>query len=467
MTPDEFRQYGHEAVEWIANYLRDVREYPVLPSVTPGELTARLPGAAPESGEAMEEILRDFRELIVPATTLWNHPRFMAYFSVSASPPGILGEMLSAALNVNGMVWRSSPSVVELEQVVLGWLRQWLGLPESFFGLIYDTASISTMHAIAAAREAADPEARKRGAQPGTVLYTSEQSHSSVEKGAIAIGVGQDYVRRIPVDDQFRMRTDALQDALERDVQAGLKPFCITATVGTTSTTSVDPVAAIADIAERYGVWLHVDAAYGGSAAIVPELSHILDGAARADSLVMNPHKWLFTPIDCSAFFTRRPDILRRAYSLVPDYLQTAEDAQVVNLMDYGVPLGRRMRALKLWFVMRYYGREGVIARVRSHVDWAQQLARWIKDHPSFEVVAPTPLSVVCLRYRGTDEQNQRLMDAVNACGKTFLSHTRLHGRFVIRVAIGHVDAQLQDVELVWELLQREAAKMNAAGSHR
>ena len=458
MDAEEFRKHGHEVVDWIADYLANVRRYAVLPSVKPGQLTSGLPACGPENGEPMEQILEDFRELIVPAVTHWNHPRFMAFFSVSASGPGILGEMLTAALNVNGMVWKSCPAVVELEQVTLGWLRDWMGLPESFAGFIYDTASISSMHAIAAAREMADPEARVHGASGRLVMYTSEQSHSSIEKGAIAVGIGQENVRKIPTTPDFRMDVNLLRAAVEADLRAGKKPFCVVATSGTTSTTSVDPVSQIADVAEQYGLWLHVDAAYAGAAAIMPEFRWVLDGASRAQSFVMNPHKWLFTPIDLSAFYTSRPDILQRAFSLIPEYLKTAVDSKAVNLMDYGVPLGRRFRALKLWFVLRYYGREGIMRILRDHVCSAQKLAGLIEKDPAFEIAAPHPLSVVCFRLRGTDDQNRRLMEAVNATGQAFLSHTVLNGRFVIRLAIGNMGTTWDDVSAVWQLIQRIAS---------
>ncbi len=302
---EDFRRAGHEAIDWISDYLDDARRYPVLPGVKPGELTDQLPRSAPDTGEPIEAILADFHRLIVPAVTHWNHPRFLAYFANSAPGPGVLGELLTAALNPNGMVWKTSPAGTELESVVLGWLREWLGLPDDFFGIVYDTASVSTFHAIAAAREMAQPEVREHGAARGLTLYTSEQAHSSVEKGAIALGIGQRNVRKIPVDTEFRLRPDALATAIEEDRSAGRQPFCVVATVGTTSTTSVDPVREIAEIAERYGLWLHIDAAYAGSAAILPEFRHILDGAGRAHSLVTNPHKWLLTPSDFSAFYTR------------------------------------------------------------------------------------------------------------------------------------------------------------------
>lgn len=460
MTPDEFRRFGHEAIEWIATYFEHPECYPVLARVKPGELADSLPSAAPERGEPMAAILEDFRKLVVPAMTHWNHPGFMAYFANTSPGPGIIGELLTAALNGNGMLWKTSPAVTELEQVAMGWLRQWLGLPEEFFGIIYDTASISSFHAIAAAREMADPEARTRGAQPGLTLYASEQAHSSIEKGAIALGIGQRNVRKIGVDDAFRMRPGLLEQAIQADLAAGLRPFCVAATVGTTSTTSIDPVPAIADIAGRYNLWLHVDAAYAGGAAIVPELRHVLAGAERADSLVTNPHKWLFTPMDLSAFFTRRPEILRRAFSLVPEYLKTAEDGRAVNYMDYGVQLGRRFRALKLWFVMRYYGRERLAGFIRAQIGWAQELAAQVDRHPDFERTAPVPFSVVNFRWKRTEEDNRRLLERVNATGECFLSHTALHGRFTMRLAIGNMFTTREHVMRAWEIVLREAAAM-------
>jgi aromatic-L-amino-acid decarboxylase len=453
MTPEEFRRYGYQTIDWVADYLEHADRYPVLPRVKPGELTDALPGCGPEQGEPMEAILADFERLIVPATTHWNHPGFMAYFANSSTPAGILGELLTAALNGNGMLWKTSPAVTELEQVTLRWLRQWSGLPEDWFGLIYDTASTSSMHAMAAAREAGDPPSRTRGAQPGLVVYTSEQSHSSIEKGAIAVGIGQDNVRKVPVDTEFRMRPDALEELIERDLAAGLKPCCVTATVGTTSTTSVDPVPAIADICELHGLWLHVDAAYAGSASIVPEFRWAFEGCERADSFVTNPHKWLMTPMDCSIFYTRRPEILRRAFSLIPEYLQTVADPRAVNLMDYGVPLGRRFRALKLWFILRSFGREGLANLIREHVRLAGEFARKIEADPRFELAAPVPFSVVCFRYKGTDDENRALLEKVNASGEAFISGTVLNGRFTLHLAVGNRATTTRHVERVWELI--------------
>ncbi|MFN7994236.1 MAG: pyridoxal-dependent decarboxylase [Bryobacteraceae bacterium] len=455
MSPEEFRRFGHEAVDWIAEYMSHPERYAVLPQIEPGSVVDALPKSAPEQGEAMECVLDEFRGLIVPTVTHWNHPGFMGYFANTSPGPGILGELLAASLNANAMLWKTSPAATELEQVVLEWLRQWMGLPEGLFGIIYDTASTSSMHAIAAAREMADPEARTLGASRGLTIYASQEAHSSIEKGAIAIGIGQQNVRKIAVDAEFRMRPEELEQAVAADRAAGLRPFCVVATVGTTSTTSIDPVPAIADIAERHGMWLHVDAAYAGSAAIVPELHGILAGVERADSLVTNPHKWLFVPVDLSVFYTRRPDILRRAFSLVPEYLRTAEHPRALNFMDYGVPLGRRFRALKLWFVMRYYGRERLAELIRSQIRWASELAQAVRADERFELAAPAPFSVVCFRYKGSDEENRRLLHAVNSSGEFFLSHTVLHGKFTLHLAIGNMGTSREHVMRAWEAIRR------------
>ncbi len=443
----------------MADYLAQGHKYPVLSRIKPGDLIDALPPSGPERGEPMPAILEDFRRMILPAATHWNHPGFMAYFAISASGPGILGEMLAAALNMNGMLWKTSPAVVELEQVTLDWLRRWIGLPDPLFGIIFDTASTSSMHAIAAAREMIAPEVRTEGAGAGLVLYTSEQSHSSIEKGAISIGIGQKNVRKIPVDADYRMLPAALAAAIEQDRASGLRPFCVVATVGTTSTTSIDPVEEIAAIAERHNVWLHVDAAYAGVAAIASEFQRILRGCERADSLVTNPHKWLFTPVDISILYTRRPEILRRAFSLVPEYLRTAEDPRAVNYMDYGVPLGHRFRALKLWFVLRYYGREGLAEMIRNQIGWAQELAQQIDAHPDFERTAPTPFSTVCFRFKGTDNENRQMLERVNASGEIFLSHTVLRGKYSLRLAIGNMQTTRQHVQRAWTLVQASAAR--------
>jgi aromatic-L-amino-acid decarboxylase len=451
MPRDEFTRAGHEVIDWIAEYLDTLREHPVLPPIEPGDLVRALPGSAPERGEPIAEILRDFRDLVVPANTHWNHPRFHAYFSVSASGPGILGEALTAALNVNGMVWKSSPACTELEQVVMGWLRQWLALPEEFFGIVYDTASTSTMHALIAARDYVDPGSRTRGMRGDLTVYTSEHAHSSVEKGAISVGFGQQNVRKIATNEQFSMRLDALRSALEADSRAGKRPCCVVPTIGTTSSAAIDPVAGLVDVAHEYGAWVHVDGAYGGCAAIVPEMRQVFEGVERADSLVVNPHKWFFTPIDFSAFYTRRPDVLKRALSLIPEYLKTDHDA--INLMDYGVPLGRRFRALKLWFVMRYFGHERMAAIIREHIRMAKELAWTIAADERFEVVAPVHFSLVCFRLKDSDDRNRELLDRINS-GGDFLSHTVLNGRFVIRLAIGNLRTTEEDLRGVWRRIQ-------------
>jgi aromatic-L-amino-acid decarboxylase len=460
MTPDEFRLYGHRAIDWIASFLASPERYPVAPSIQPGQLTDALPPCGPERGESMEAILGDFERLIVPAMTHWNHPGFMAYFANSSTPEGILGELLAAALNGNGMLWKTSPAITELEQLALRWLRQWCGLPEEWFGVIFDTASIGNMHAIAAARQATDPQSRTRGTAPGLVVYASEQAHSSIEKGAIAVGIGQDFVRKVPVDAEFRMRPEALDSLIEADLAAGLKPCCVAATVGTTSTTSVDPVPAIAEICERRKLWLHIDAAYAGSAAVAPEFRWALQGCERADSFVTNPHKALLVPMDCSAFYTRRPEVLRQAFSLIPQYLETAPNPRAINLMDYGVPLGRRFRALKLWFVLRSYGREGLAAIVRRQAALAQRLVHEIESNPSFECAAPAPFTVVCFRYKGSDEQNRRILDGVNASGQAFLSGTVLRGKYTLHLAIGNYHTTWEHVQRAWDLVQQAAARV-------
>jgi len=452
---DDFRKAAHQIVDWIAGYLEDPRKYPVLPPVAPGDLMRRLPASAPDQGEPIEAILDDFYKLVLPAVTHWNHPRFMAYFPSSGSPPGVLAEMLAAALNTNAIVWKSNPAGTELESVTLGWLRQWLGLPDQFFGLTYDTASTGAVHALAAAREMADPEVREKGAQRGLTLYASEHAHSSIEKGAIALGIGRENVRKIPADAEMRLRPDLLVEAIEADRRAGKKPFCVVATVGTTSFTSVDPVEQIAEVAEKYGLWMHIDAAYAGAAAILPERAWIFKGAERAHSLSMNPHKWLLTPSDLSAFFTRRPDLLRRAFTLVPEYLRTEQDEAAVNLMDYSLAMGRRFRILKLWFVMRYYGRQGVMEILRRHLALGQRAAAAVDADPRFERVAPVHFGLVCFRYRGSDEENRLLLERVNSSGKAFLSHTTLNGRFVIRFAIGNFNTTEQDIDEIWALIQK------------
>jgi aromatic-L-amino-acid decarboxylase len=454
---DEFRKAAYEHCDWIVKYFEGIRDLPVTSAAIPGELLQQLPQEAPESGESIEKIFADFQSVIFPQLALWNHPRFFAYFAISSTPPSILADLLCSALNVNAMLWKSSPAATELEQLMLAWLRRWLVLDDEWFGIIYDTASIAVVQALAAAREWIAPEIRVKGASPGLTVYVSQHTHVSAEKAAILLGFGQENVRKIPVDSQFRMRSDLLREAIQKDIRSGNRPCCIVATVGSTSTGAIDPVRAIAEVANEFGVWLHVDAAYGGSAALAPEMRHMLEGVERAHSLTLNPHKWLYVSIDCSVFYTRHPDVLRRSSSLHAEYLRTAEDNQVVNFMDYGVQLGRRFRALKLWYVFRHFGRQGIIAMLRESLRLAQLLRRLIERDGDFELAAPVHLSLVCFRYRSDDHVNETLLEKVNATGKAFLSHTVLNGHFVLRFAIGNFQTNEEDVRLTWRLIVNTA----------
>lgn len=476
IDPEVFRTQGRLIVDWIADYLSHPERYPVLSRVAPGAVRAKLPPAPPAQPETLDAILADFQQIILPGITHWNHPAFFGYFSITGSMPGILGELLTAGLNVNAMLWRTSPAATELEEIVLGWLRQMVGLPEAFEGVITDTASVSSLLAVAAAREALGLKIREEGMAgrpevPRLRMYCSEQAHSSIEKAGIILGLGRAGVRQIPVDAVFRMQASGLADAIAEDRRAGWRPFCVVATVGTTSTTSIDPVPAIADICARENLWLHVDGAYGGNLAVVPEFRHVLAGCERADSIVINPHKWLFTPIDFSAFYVRQPEVLKRAFSLLPEYLRTAEgDAGAVkNYMDYGVQLGRRFRALKFWMVLRAYGAEGIAARLREHVRLAQWFAARVDASRDFERMAPTPMSTVCFRANPAgsydpggdlDQLNEALINAVNATGRAFLSHTKLNDRFTLRLAIGNLRTTEQHVVQTWELLQAELSRL-------
>jgi aromatic-L-amino-acid decarboxylase len=476
MNVEDFRKYGYQVIDWIANYLSHSEKYPVLAQVEPGFLKDMLPESAPVKGEPMEKLLADIDEKIIQGVTHWNHPAFFAYFSIGSSAPGILGEMYAAAFNVNAMLWRTSPSATELEEITLNWLRQMIGLPETFGGVIYDTASISSLCAIAAAREAvANLNVRENGLygeQAKLRLYCSEHAHSSIDKAAIILGLGHKSVRKIESDAEFCMKPEALDAAIKEDRENGWLPFCVVATTGTTSTTSVDPVRAIAEISVRENLWLHIDAAYGGTAAILPEMRWILDGAEYADSLVINPHKWMFVPVDLSVLFCRRMDVLRQAFSLVPEYLRTSEQDDVKNFMDYGPQLGRRFRAIKLWFVMRYFGVEGITARIRQHNELAKEFAGWIDDSEDFERLAPVHFSTVCYRAcpkdllnrtdlsqaqieTALDQLNEQIMERVNGEGKIYISHTKLNGKFTLRLAIGNIRTTLEHIKLAWQELNK------------
>ncbi|MDP9119424.1 MAG: pyridoxal-dependent decarboxylase [Actinomycetota bacterium] len=464
----EFEAAARRALDWTAAFLRDPERYPVLSRSRPGEIRKALPAKPPTSPEPFDAILDDFETIVVPGITHWNHPGFFAYFANSSPAPSIVGEMLTAAINPNGMLWKTSPAATELELVVLDWLRQMLGLPEGLFGVIQDTASASTLVALAAAREAVPGlESRRRGlvGQARLRLYASEQAHSSIERAGIVLGIGQEGCRAIPVDDRFAMRPEALEAAIREDRAAGLTPFAVVATVGTTSTTSVDPVARIADICEQERLWLHVDAAYGGAAAVLPEMRHHFAGWERADSIVFNPHKWLFVTMDLSVLFTRHRETLQKAFSIVPEYLRTPEESVAPNLMDYGVSLGRRFRALKLWFVLRAFGTSGIEARVREHIRLAQVFRGWLESDPLFEVNAPSPFSNVCFRihFPGVDDAEadrrvEAVMEAVNASGEAYISHTKLRGRATLRLAVGNIRTEERHVRRAYDLIRAEAA---------
>jgi aromatic-L-amino-acid/L-tryptophan decarboxylase len=469
MSREEFLNAADAHLEWIANYFDQIRTFPVLPFTKPGEVKSRLPEKAPERGETIDQIFSDFQSLIFPSLTLWNHPRFFAWFAISSSAPAILAEMLAATVNVNAMLWKSSPAATELEQVTLGWMLRWLQLPPDWFGIIYDTASVAVFQALAAAREWADPSSRTKGMQAGLVVYLSEHTHSSAEKAAITLGFGTENVRKIGVDRAFRMRPDLLKQAIQRDLEANKKPCAIVATIGTTSTASIDPVPQIAELAKKYGLWLHVDAAYGGTAAIVPEMRWILNGSESAHSFAINPHKGLFVPVDLSILYTCYPDVLRRSASLSAEYLRTSEDFDAVNFMDYGIQLGRRFRALKLWYVLRYFGREGIVDRLREQLRLAQEVKQWVDSDQNFELAAPVDLSLVCFRHRAGDAFNQRLLEAVNASGEAFLSHTVVNGKFVLRLAIGNMQTDESDVRAAWQVIRSSASRLEAtaaASSH-
>ena len=465
MSPDEFREWGHRSIDWIADYLLDLETRKVSPDVNPGSIRAQIPDTAPETGEGIDLIFSDIENVILPGMTHWNSPNFFAYFSSSASGPGILGELLMAAFNTNAMIWRTSPAATELEEAVLNWLRQMLGLSDEFTGVVYDTASVSTFHAIAAARAAISErdisEDGMTGAgAPRLCMYTSQEAHSSVEKAGIALGLGRKGVRKIGVDDRFRMNAVELDAAIERDKADGWRPFCVSATVGTTSTTSVDPVEAIAKICSKHGLWLHVDGAYAGAAAILPEKRNILAGCEHAHSFVMNPHKWLFTPVDFSALFCRRPDLLKRAFSLTPEYLQSQEGDRVTNYMDYGIQLGRRFRSLKFWMVVRYFGVDGLRHRVREHIRLAQQFGDWVKDDSRFLLLLPVEFGTVCFRMKGSNEANEQLLENLNRRGPIYLSHTKLNGDVILRFSVGNIRTTETHVRAAWNLIQTAASEL-------
>jgi aromatic-L-amino-acid/L-tryptophan decarboxylase len=473
LDPEGFRREAHRVVDWMADYLARVGTLSVQPDLEPGAVRAQLPSKAPEGPEPFERIVQDFERLIVPGLVHWGHPGFFGYFPANVSPPSILAEMLTATLGAQCMSWSTSPAATELEQTTLEWLRKMVGLPDAFTGVIQDTASTATLVALITAR---DESLRAGGEGKSTdrlTVYTSEEANSSVPKGARLAGFGADRVRLIPTDDRFAMRTDLLVGAIAADRAAGLVPACVVATVGTTSTTGIDPVAEIAALCEREKLWLHVDAAWAGSAAILPEMRWIFSGVDRADSLVFNPHKWMLVNFDCSAYYVRDTVALRRSFATSPEYLKATHDERAVNYRDWGIQLGRRFRALKLWFVIRTYGVEGLRAVIREHIRLGKLLAGWVEQDSAFELPTPAPLGLVVFRFIGhdaaapdpsagtqLDRLNERLLTRLNATGRIMLTQTRLKGRYAIRMALGHLATTEAQVREAWELVRQEASEL-------
>jgi aromatic-L-amino-acid/L-tryptophan decarboxylase len=481
MDPEVFRAAAHRTVDIMADYLAGLDGREVMPGLEPGEVRSKLPAGPPQAPEAIDSILADYRRLIEPNVTHWQHPRFLAYFSSAASGPGIVGEMLTAVLNSNVMLWRTSPAGTELEQVVVDWLRAALGLPAEFDGLLTDTASTSSLVSLAAAREAAGIDATSRGLAgrpevPALRVYASAEAHSSIEKACMTLGLGREGLVRIPTDDAFALRLEELEAAIAADRKAGRKPIALVGTIGTTSTTSTDPIPAMAEIAEQEGLWFHVDAAYAGAVALIESRRGRFEGWERADSIVVNPHKWFFAPVDVSLLLTRRMPVLRDCFSLVPEYLRTVDrQGPMRDYNEYLPTLGRRFRALKVWMLLRYFGLEGLRRRIAHHIELGQRFADWVEESPDFELLAPVPFSTVCFRYRPAslagreaepavaaelDRLNLALMDAVNRSGEVFLSHTRLHDRFTIRMAMANLRATDGDLERVWSVVTREVAAL-------
>jgi aromatic-L-amino-acid decarboxylase len=469
MTPEEFRRHGHEVIDWIADYYSRIETYPVLSRVKPGEIRASLPSTPPAQGEQFDAILADIEKLIVPGITHWQSPNFFAYFPANASGPAILGDLLSSGFGVQGMLWATSPACTELETHVLDWLVDMLGLPQKFLstntggGVIQDTASSASLCAMLAGRErATNFTSNKRGCDGKLTVYTSTQAHSSIEKDVQVAGLGLDRLRLIEVDENFAMRPNALARAIAEDRQAGLIPCFVCATIGTTSSNAIDPIPEIGRICRDNKIWFHVDAAMSGTAALCPELRHTHKGVDLADSYAFNPHKWMFTNFDCDCFWVADRAALIKTLSILPEYLknQATESGAVFDYRDWHIPLGRRFRALKLWFVIRHYGVEGLQHHVRRHVDLAQQFAGWINKDDRFELAAPVPFNLVCFRHKAGDEANQKIMDRLNRSGDLYLTHTKLNNRITLRLSVGQTNTELRHVEKAWKRIQEEAAKV-------
>ncbi len=468
MDRETFRLFGHKCIDWIADYWEEIEKYPVRSQVKPGDVKKKLPSTPPDAGESMESIFQDFQDIILPGITHWQHPGWFAYFPSNASPPSVLAEVLTAGLGAQCMVWQTSPAATELEEVVMDWLRGMIGLPEEWAGVIQDTASTATLCALLTAREKATSyNSNQRGLIKPLAVYASEEAHSSVEKGVKIAGYGREALRYIPTDETFALIPEELERALEHDTRAGVRPACVIATSGTTSSTACDPLEPIGRICNSYGVWLHVDAAFAGTAALLPEKRHLLQGAEYADSFVFNPHKWMLTNFDCSAYFVKDPSLLTRTFEIHPEYLKTGLDAQVKNFRDWGIQLGRRFRALKLWFVIRSYGLEGIRNMVREHLRLAGIFQKLIRSDSRFEILAPVNLTVICFRMKqeGMTEEalerfNADLLEQVNSSGKAFLTHTKLRGRYCMRLAIGQANTTEDNIRTVWDLIQKACTHM-------
>jgi aromatic-L-amino-acid decarboxylase len=474
ISPELFREQLHRLADWIADYRANIGERRISPNDEPGAILAQLDATAPETATPLDEIFSDMMRVIVPGVAHWAHPQFMSYFGCTTTSPGILAEMITGALNVNAMTWRTAPAATELETLVLDWLRQWLSLPNEFAGVVYDTASISTMHALATAREQAAPNTRKLGLSGRGLskfrIYTSNQAHSSVEKGAIAIGIGEDNVQRVAVDAEFRVDVSALREIIASDLRKNFKPLVVVATVGTTSTASVDPIPEIAQICREHKLWLHIDGAYGAGLALLPECKWVTAGWSEADSIVINPHKMLFVPFDFSALYMRDIGRLRRLFTRIPEYLHLRDPVGAeINYMDYGVQLGRRFRALKAWVVWRAFGREGLAARIRDHLRLAKLFADWVCADQSFELSAPVVMGVVCFRFKAGDDNekldmiNSKIVERINASGLAYLTQTKLHGRTAMRIGLGNVLTTEQHLRNVWELIQSTVGEVAAS----
>jgi aromatic-L-amino-acid decarboxylase len=468
MKTNEFREHAHRMVDWMADYLENVEQYPVKSPAAPGDILAQLPAAAPTDPEAFEDVMRDFERIIIPGITHWQHPSFMAYFPANSSPPSLLGEMLTATLGAQCMSWQTSPAATELEERVMDWLRDMLGLPETFTGVIQDTASTATLCSLLTAREKASAYATNREGlreSPQYVVYCSRETHSSVDKAVRIAGLGSDNIRKIDVDDNLAMVPSSLVTAIKSDIEEGRCPLWVVATLGTTSSTAIDPLRAIGEICRQHDLWLHVDAAFAGTALVLPEMRWIADGIELADTFVFNPHKWMFTNFDCSAYFVKDAKALVRTFEIFPEYLKTAEAETVRNYRDWGIQLGRRFRALKLWFVIRTFGVKGIQERLREQLKLAKRAVAWIEEADDFEILAPVPLNLICFRYHPDsiddpdqlDTLNQRLLEELNASGKIYLTHTKLRGTYCLRLSIAQTEVSIEHVERAWELIQETA----------